>query len=199
MLAPALEGFSPTLEMPEIAEAQALLDRARSDRRGQGRGSAAAAADAIARRPRRRALRGSRRWRAGNDRSLRQSPRVDVRRRERARTVGGRCTAYGSAAMCGASCRRCGRTQRPSSATSRRDPIRPRPASPIAPPGSLAGSPASIARRGIIWNARSPCSGPAATTIWPFASEMDPGVAAMVYLAAAFVASRRGRSRDFAH
>jgi hypothetical protein len=25
LLAPALEGFSPTLEMPEIAEAQALL------------------------------------------------------------------------------------------------------------------------------------------------------------------------------
>jgi hypothetical protein len=26
VLAPALEGFSPTLEMPEIAEAQALLE-----------------------------------------------------------------------------------------------------------------------------------------------------------------------------
>ena len=27
VLAPALEGFAPTLEMPEIAEAQALLSR----------------------------------------------------------------------------------------------------------------------------------------------------------------------------
>ena len=34
VLAPALEGFSPTPEMPEIAEAQALLDRLALD--GQG-------------------------------------------------------------------------------------------------------------------------------------------------------------------
>ena len=86
-------------------------------------------------------------------------------------------TAYGSAATCGASCRRCGLTPRPSSAASRRDPIRPRPASPIASPGSLAGLPASIATRGIIWNARSPCSNPAATTIWPFASARTPASA----------------------
>ena len=58
-------------------------------------------------------------------------------------------TGYGSAATCGASCRRCGRTLRPSSTTSRRNPSWPKPASPIAPPGSPAGSPASIARRGI--------------------------------------------------
>jgi len=82
--------------------------------------------------------------------------------------------AYGPAATCEGSCHRCGRAQPPSSATSRRDPICPRPASPIAPPGSLAGSPASIATRGIIWNVRSTCSSPAATTIWPFASDMTP-------------------------
>jgi class 3 adenylate cyclase/tetratricopeptide (TPR) repeat protein len=40
--------------------------------------------------------------------------------------------------------------------------------------GRLAGSPANIVRRRIIWNARSPCSNPAATTIWPFASEPTP-------------------------
>ena len=51
-------------------------------------------------------------------------------------------------------------------------PDSPRPASLIAPPGSLAGSPASIARRGIIWNVRSLCSNPAVTMIWPFASDM---------------------------
>ena len=47
---------------------------------------------------------------------------------------------------------------------------------------TLAGSPASIARRGIIWNVRSPCSSPAVTTIWRFASDMDTGVAAHVLL-----------------
>jgi hypothetical protein len=33
VLAPALEGFSPTLEMPEIAEAQALLGEGAGGRR----------------------------------------------------------------------------------------------------------------------------------------------------------------------
>ena len=51
--------------------------------------------------------------------------------------------------------------------------------------GRLTGSPASIARRGIIWNARSPCSSPAATTIWPFASDTTPASRAMAYLAIA--------------
>ena len=51
---------------------------------------------------------------------------------------------------------------------------RRRPASPIAPPGLLAGSPESIARREIISNVRSHCSNPAATTIWPSASDMTP-------------------------
>ena len=49
----------------------------------------------------------------------------------------------------------------------------------------LAGSPASIARRGIIWNARSPCSNPAATTTWPFALDMTPASARWPYLAIA--------------
>ena len=83
-------------------------------------------------------------------------------------------SAYGPAATREANCRRCGRMRRPSSATSRRNPIRPRLASPIALPGSRTGSPANIARRGIIWKARSPCSNPAATTIWPFALDMTP-------------------------
>ncbi|HZZ24133.1 MAG TPA: hypothetical protein VFE60_16825 [Roseiarcus sp.] len=82
--------------------------------------------------------------------------------------------AYGPAAMCEASCQRCGRTPRPSSATSRRGPIRPRPASPIASPGSLAGSRASIATREITWRGRSPCSNLVATKIWPFASDWIP-------------------------
>ena len=50
VLAPALEGFSPTPEMPEIAEAQALLAALARNGRGQGRSGAAAATDAFARR-----------------------------------------------------------------------------------------------------------------------------------------------------
>ena len=94
-------------------------------------------------------------------------------------------TAYGPAATCEASCRRCGRTQRPSSATSRRDPIRPRPASLIAPLGITCWFAGEYREARDHWNARSPCSSPAVTTIWPFASDMDPGVAAMAYLAIA--------------
>ena len=118
------------------------------------------------------AARGPRR--AGDDGSLRQGPRVGSSA-TRTRPNGWRpTTACGSAASCAASCRRCGRTRRPSSATSRRDPIRPRPESLTAPRDQRIGSPESIAKRGIIWNARSPCSNPAATTIWPFASDRTP-------------------------
>ena len=48
VLAPALEGFAPTPEMPEIAEAQALLAALRGDGGGQGRGGAARAATGFA-------------------------------------------------------------------------------------------------------------------------------------------------------
>jgi len=59
----------------------------------------------------------------------------------------------------------------------RRDPIRPRPASPIGAPGSPAGSPATIARRGAASKGRSPCSNPTAMTIWPFVSDRTPASA----------------------
>ena len=174
VLAPALEGFSPTPEMPEIAEAQALLTALAADRRGQGDSRAAAATDAIARRLRQRAHRGAR-LSARRKRRKRSPEPASRRLATRMRRSGWRpTTVCGRAATCEASCRRCGRTPRPYSATSRRDPIRPRPASPIAPPGSDAGSPASIARRGITSKGRSPCSNPAATTIWPFASDTTP-------------------------
>ena len=65
------------------------------DRRGQGASRAAAATDAVARRLRQRALRGARLRRAGNDGSLRQSPRVGVWRQGRARTIGGRLRLMG--------------------------------------------------------------------------------------------------------
>ena len=70
-------------------------DCTRGDRRGQGGGRASAATDAVARRLRQRAHRGARLRSAGNDRSLRQSPRVGVRRQGRARTIGGRLRLVG--------------------------------------------------------------------------------------------------------
>ena len=180
------------LRRSAFQEAIAHLGKAIADGGQGGRDGAAGvrrlgrsepATDAVARRLRQCAHRGAR---LSGRRKRRKPSREPASRplATRMRPNDWRPTSgCGPAATCEASCRRCGRTLRPSSATSRRDPIRPRPASPIAPPGSLAGSPASIARRGIIWNVRSPCSNPAATMIWPFASDMDPGVAAMTNLA----------------
>ena len=101
-LAPALEGFAPTPEMPEIAEAQELLT-------GLAEGEEIKA-DA-ARRQRltqlhvahgKRTLGRARCWSAGNDGSLRQSPRVGLWRQGRARTIGRRTLGCGPAATCGA-------------------------------------------------------------------------------------------------
>ena len=65
--------------------------------------------DSVARRPGRRALRGSRWRRTRNDGSLRKSPQ-SLRPATRTRRNGWRpTTAYGSAATCEASCHRCGR------------------------------------------------------------------------------------------
>ena len=132
------------------------------------------ASDAVARRVRQRALRRARLRRAGSDGSVRQGARSRSLA-TRARPNDWRSTSgCGPAATREASCHRCGRMRRPSSAISRRGPIRPRPASPIASRAALAGSPASIARRGITWKGRSPCSNPAVTTIWPFALDLTP-------------------------
>ena len=59
VLAPALEGFSPTPEMPEIAEAQALLAALAETEEVKADG-AAQRRNAIARRLRQRAVRGAR-------------------------------------------------------------------------------------------------------------------------------------------
>ena len=66
-----------------------------ANRRGQGGRRAAAATDAVARRLRQRAHRRARLRRAGNDGSLRQSPRVGVWRQGCARTIGGRLRLMG--------------------------------------------------------------------------------------------------------
>ena len=105
------------------------------DGRGQGASRAAAATDAAAGRLRQRAHRGARLRRAGNDGSLRQSPRVGVRRQRRARAIGGRLWPLGRqlrARRLAVDEGACGGLPQP---TSRRDPIRPRPASRIASPG----------------------------------------------------------------
>ena len=152
---------------------------------GRRLGRSEPATDAVARRLRQRADRRARLRRAGNDGSLRKSPRVGVWRQGRAGTVGGRLrpvgrqlrarrTAVDAGARGGLSQRRRGETRfargRRRSSRRRDDVLVRRRVSRGA---------------GSSWNARSPCSNPAATTIWPFASDMDPGVAAMLYLAIA--------------
>jgi hypothetical protein len=163
VLAPALEGFSPTPAMPEIAEAQQLL-------------SALSKSDEVkaeaARRQRLTQLHVARGVALFAARGGGAPETTAAFASAREQTFGGEATSerfvadFGlwAAATSEASFRRCGRTQRPSSTMSRRSPSRPKPVSPIAPPGSPAGSPGSIARLGITWSARWPCSNPAATT-----------------------------------
>ncbi len=74
VLAPALEGFSPTSEMSEIAEAQALLAALAETDEVKARSGPAAAPDAIAGRLRPRALRCARVRGAGNDGGFRKGP-----------------------------------------------------------------------------------------------------------------------------
>ena len=89
VLAPALEGFAPTPEMPEIAEAQALLAALAQTTEVK---SAAAQRQRLTHLHvslRQRALRRARLRRARNDGSVRKSPRVGVWRQGRARALGG--------------------------------------------------------------------------------------------------------------
>ena len=88
VLSDALEGFAPTLEMPEITEAQALL----SELAGTDEVKAAIAQRrrvlAVASRLWQRAHCGARLWRARDGRGIRQSPRIGVVGRGRTGTVG---------------------------------------------------------------------------------------------------------------
>ena len=95
VLAPALEGFAPTPEMPEIAEAQALLAALVETDEVKAGGRASAATDAAARLLRQRAHCRARLRGAGNDRGVRQSPRVDGRRQRRAGALVGRLRLMG--------------------------------------------------------------------------------------------------------
>ena len=134
-LAPALEGFAPTPEMPEIAEAQELLT-------GLAEGEEIKA-DA-ARRQRLTQLhvaRANALW-AARGVGAPETTEAFARARESAsgeKDAPGRLAAdYGvwvGSYVRGELRIDAGCTPRPFSATSRRDPIHLRPASPIAPPG----------------------------------------------------------------
>ena len=80
-----------------LGKAIAMADRAGATQPCGGRrlGRSEPATDAVARRLRQRAHRGARLRRAGNDGSLRQSPRVGVWRQGRARAVVGRLRLMG--------------------------------------------------------------------------------------------------------
>ena len=95
ILAPALEGFAPTPEMPEIAEAQALLAALGETDEVKAQCGAAAANDALAGRLWQRAGRDARLRRARNDGGFRQSSRVVAWREGRARSAGCRLGPVG--------------------------------------------------------------------------------------------------------
>ena len=76
-----------------------------------------------------------------------------------------------------------GARRRPSSATSRRDPIRPRPASLTARPGSRIGSPESMSKRASILERALALFQPGRDDDLAFRFGQDAGVAAMLYLA----------------
>ena len=133
ILAPALEGFSPTPEFQEIEEAQTLL--AALEETGEVKADSAQR-QRMAHLRVASATRSLLRVAMGPRKRQRRSPELE-NRRQATRTRGGGwrpTTAYGSAASREATCHQCGRTWRTSSATLAPDPIYPKPASRIAPP-----------------------------------------------------------------
>ena len=155
--------------MPEIGEAQALLAALAKTDGGQGRGRAATATGDNCTSPMAtRCLR-----RAGSARRKRRKPSPEPER------DGDKDAPERLAADLGLWAGSYVRGELPAMrahAAAFLDDVEARPDSPEAgvahrAAGIIAGSPASIARRAIIWNARSPCSSPAVTTISPFASD----------------------------
>ena len=173
VLSPALEGFSPTSEMPEIAEAAALLvtlsqtdevkaqaaQRRRLTQLHVAYGNALVAARGYGATETTEAF-----AKAGQS----ASDEKDAPER----------LAADWGLWAGSYVRGDLPSMRAHAAAFLRD-VEARPdsqklASRIAPPGSVAGSPASTRKRAIISKGRSPCSNPAATMTWPFASEWTP-------------------------
>ena len=183
VLAPALEGFAPTPEMPEIAEAQALL-------------AALAETDEVkaAAAQRRRltqlhvsygnALIAARGYGAPETTEAfakaRESASGDKDAPERLAADYG---LWVGSYMREANCPRCGRTLRPSSATSRRDPTRPRPASPNAAPGVTCWFAGEYREARDHLERALALFQPGRDDDLAFRFGQDPGVSAMAYLA----------------
>jgi tetratricopeptide (TPR) repeat protein len=176
VLAPALEGFLPTPEMPEIAEAQALLaaleemDEVRADMARQRRMAQLQVSYG-------NALIAARGYGAA------ETTDAFVRARDSARGEAdapqGLQADYG--VWAGSYLRGQLLSMRAHAATFLRD-VEARPDSPeralrIAPQVSPIGSRGSTPMRGIIWSARSRCSSRAGMTIWLFASVTTPASA----------------------
>ena len=170
-----------------LGKAIAMADRvgATALRAPDGSASSEPATDAVARRLRQRAHRRARLRRAGNDGSLRQSPRVGVGDKDAPERLAADYGLWAGSYM---------RGELPSMRAHAAAFLSDVEARPDSPEAGVAHRAAGIThwfageyRRGAgsSSNARSPCSNPAATTIWPFASDTDPGVAAMPYLAIA--------------
>ena len=159
-----------------LGKAIAMADRAGATARRAPGGSAAVepATDAVARRLRQRALRGARLW----ARRKRRKPSLEPASRRlatRMRPNGWRPT-YGL--WVGSYVRGDLPSMRAHAAAFLGD-VEARPDSPEAGVAHRAAGitywfAGEYAKRAIIWNARSPCSNPAATTIWPFASGKTP-------------------------
>ena len=142
-----------------------------ADKAGAGDRRALRRAAAIARRLRQRADRSARLRRARDDGGLRQSPRVGVGRQGCARTAGGRLWPVGGKLRARRAVGDEGaRRDLPQRRRGETRLARGRSRSPRSR-DSRIGSPESMAKRARPWNARWPCSNPAATTIWPFASD----------------------------
>ena len=163
-LAPALEGFAPTPEMPEIAEAQVLL-------------AALAETEEVKAAATQRQRLTHLRVAYGNAliaaRGFGAPETTDAFAKARELSFGARDSPEQLAADYGlwvGSCVRGELSSMRAHAAAFLSDIEARPDSPEAgvahrAAGPLAGSPASTRRRGIIWNARSFYSNPAATTI----------------------------------
>ena len=196
VLAPALEGFSPTPEMPEIAEAQALLaalaetGEVKSEEAQQQRlphlhvaygnaliaargGGAPETTEAFAR-ARESAFR-------DEDASERMATDFGLWIGRYVRGELSSMRAHAAAFL---------------------SEVEARPDSPEAGvahrvTGITSGSPASTSKPGIIWKKHSPCSDPVATTIC-LSLRAGPRHHRNGQSSARLVASRRGRSSDFA-
>ncbi len=198
VLAPALEGFSPTPEMPEIAEAQALLaalaetDEVKAEAAQRQRLTQLHVAYGD------RALRGARLRRAGNDGSVRQA---------REQTSGDEDASERLVADFGLWVGSYVRGELPSMRAHAAAFLNDVAAKPDSPEAGVAHRTAGITCwfAGEYREARDHLERalalfePGRDDDLAFRFGLDPGVAAMAQSGDRLVASRRGRSRGFPH